>query len=159
MCRMDLSAFNLLDATTVAASKLQTMRGMPAKQQTTLEDAYAYAFNWDNYNAPALLQSLLKNDIHARQSTKSFAVKLRANVKPLSRVLLLCLKRTEQRVAPGATPSGNPGKRAQSRGYLNWHRPDTEGVDLGSRNIQPVEKPSVMMMTGDGVNLYEAGEA
>ncbi|MFP3701626.1 hypothetical protein SB758_39750, partial [Burkholderia sp. SIMBA_013] len=33
-----------------------------------------------------------------------------------------------------------------------------EGVDLGSRNIQPVEKPSVMMLTGAGVNLYEAGE-
>ncbi|MCH2455655.1 MAG: M14 family metallopeptidase [Idiomarina sp.] len=131
----------------------------PVKQQTTLEDAYAYAFSWDDYKAPALLQSLLENDIHARQSTKSFAVKAQGERKTFEPGAVVVPKAYQnkdwhqvQRILATLAKEQNVQVTSIGTGLT------PEGVDLGSRNIQPVEEPKVMMLTGDGVNLYEAGE-
>ena len=34
----------------------------------------------------------------------------------------------------------------------------SKGVDLGSRNVRPLEQPKALMFIGDGISSYEAGE-
>lgn len=132
----------------------------PQRTSSALTDAYAYAFNWDDYYAPGLLQSLLERDIHVRQTTKAFSVKTEQGLQQFSPGSIVIPKayqtldwhEVQRQLATAAKEKGVHVTSIQT-GLT------PEGVDLGSRNIQPVKEPSVMMLTGDGVNLYEAGEA
>jgi len=131
----------------------------PKRKTSALTDAYAYAFNWNDYFAPGLLQELLEQNIHVRQTTKPFTVEGEQGRQEFSAGSIVVPKAyqerewrdVQRRLATAAKEKG-----IQVTSIETGLTP--EGVDLGSRNIQPVEKPSVMMLTGEGVNLYEAGE-
>lgn len=132
----------------------------PKRSTPALTDAYAYAFSWNDYHAPGLLQTLLEQNIHARQSTKPFTVKAKDGLREFSAGSIVVPKAyqerdwhdVQRRLATAAKEKGIHVTSIET-GLT------PEGVDLGSRNIQPVEPPKVMMLTGTGVNLYEAGEA
>ncbi|RDK86134.1 UNVERIFIED_ORG: zinc carboxypeptidase [Idiomarina abyssalis] len=131
----------------------------PKRKTSALTDAYAYAFNWNDYHAPGLLQELLEQNIHARQTTKPFTVegeKGRQEFSAGSIVVPKAYQQREWRDVQRRLATAAKEKGIQVTSIETGLTP--EGVDLGSRNIQPVEKPSVMMLTGEGVNLYEAGE-
>ncbi|MDV6315227.1 M14 family metallopeptidase [Idiomarina sp. HP20-50] len=130
------------------------------RNTSALTNAYAYAFSWNDYLAPGLLQELLEQNIHARQSTKPFTVKTEEGRREFSAGAIVIPKAyqehdwldVQRRLATAAKEKGIHVTSIET-GLT------PEGVDLGSRNIKPVEQPSVMMLTGAGVNLYEAGEA
>jgi len=131
----------------------------PKRKTSALTDAYAYAFNWNDYFAPGLLQELLEQNIHVRQTTKPFTVegeKGRQEFAAGSIVVPKAYQEREWRDVQRRLATAAKEKGIQVTSIETGLTP--EGVDLGSRNIQPVEKPSVMMLTGEGVNLYEAGE-
>ncbi|MGM0481459.1 MAG: M14 family zinc carboxypeptidase [Pseudomonadota bacterium] len=133
----------------------------PQRAEYALTDnAYAYAFDWNDYLAPGLLQELLEQDIHARQSYKPLTVETPDGLKELSPGSIVVTQayqqhdwaKVQQVLAAAAEQRQIPVVSIET-GLT------PEGIDLGSRNINPVEEPKVMMLTGDGVNLYEAGEA
>ncbi|MBT41322.1 MAG: peptidase M14, partial [Idiomarina sp.] len=123
-------------------------------------DAYAYAFDWNDYLAPGLLQELLENDIHARQSYKPLTVETPDGVKKLSAGSIVVTRAYQQHDWADVQKVLDQAAAERDIAVVSIESGLTpEGIDLGSRNINPVEEPSVMMLTGDGVNLYEAGEA
>ena len=123
-------------------------------------DAYAYAFDWNDYLAPGLLQELLENDIHARQSYKPLTVETPDGVKKLSAGSIVVTRAYQQHDWADVQKVLDQAASEREIAVVSVESGLTpEGIDLGSRNINPVEEPSVMMLTGDGVNLYEAGEA
>lgn len=133
----------------------------PQREQHSLAgDAVAYAFDWNDYLAPGLLQSLLEKDVHARQSHKPLTVDTPNGLATLSAGSIVVTRayqqhdwQTVQRTLAAAASERNINVVSINSGLT------PKGADLGSRNIIPVDEPKVMMLTGDGVSLYEAGEA
>jgi hypothetical protein len=155
-------AFNLKFAPTDARVRYSdaTAQATTNTPVSLVPNAVAYGFDWHHYFAPRALQELTEAGVHVRQADQAFT----ANVvdgqhafdpgavvvtrayqeKPWQEVQALVQEITQRNglvvhsIASGLTP---------------------EGMDLGSRNLRPVEPVSVMMLVGDGVNMYENGEA
>ena len=120
---------------------------------------YAYIIDYDDYNAPAALYFLQQNGIVVSSSFKPFTAKTTqgdisfnygALVIPVSlqkkntdEVFDLVNKAREKYKVPAYTVT---------TGY------NLKGIDLGSRHITPITKPNALMLIGDGVRSYEAGE-
>jgi hypothetical protein len=130
-----------------------------AKQQIQLADnAYAYAFSWQDSLAPKLLQRLLDDKVQVKIAGAPFVAKsAKAEIAfPAGSIII-----------PAAL--AQPGNLVS---ILNKQSTDLavpiwpidsgltkQGIDLGSRNILPLEKPKVMLVGGKGTSQYEVGEA
>ena len=123
-------------------------------------NAYAYAFEWDSYFAPRALQSLLSNNIHVRQSNESFTATTTDGDIDFGAGTVVVTKayqdqdwaEVQQQVATIATEN-----QLQVRSIQTGLTPS--GIDLGSRNLRPVEDVSVLLIVGTDTSMYEAGEA
>lgn len=122
-------------------------------------DAYAYLFEWTDYYAPKALYALQKAGITARVGTRSFetddgtlkkkfgygTVMISASGQPVKgRRLERCIDSVARMcgirvysVKTGLTP---------------------EGIDLGSSAFRVLQKPSVLMIAGDGSSSSDIGE-
>lgn len=122
------------------------------------ENAYAYAFSWQNYNAPKLLHRLLEEQVQVRVSGQAFAattsqgkvsfaagtVLIPAALKQPGEIEKLLLKHAEGlNVKLWAIQSGLT----------------SQGSDLGSSKMKPVKLPKTLIVGGKGVSQYEVGEA
>ncbi|WP_434800253.1 M14 family metallopeptidase [Alteromonas stellipolaris] len=131
---------------------------MPVLSDSLPANAYAYAFSWEDYYAPALLQSLLEAGVSVRSSENAFEAKLVNNqrhtftsgsiviptglAQPDNLLSLLtehasALNIPVYALASGLTPTGS---------------------DIGSRSIQPISAPKVLLVGGEGTSQYEVGE-
>ncbi|MEC4091552.1 M14 metallopeptidase family protein [Pseudoalteromonas rubra] len=125
--------------------------------ETPLTEAYAYAFSWQHYLAPKLLNQLLTEGLEARVALQPFTAKL---------------TQSEQQFDAGTVviPAGLQNQE-------NWRRILSEqasalgievmairsgltpqGIDLGSRRMMPLHKPEVLLVGGLGTSQYEVGE-
>ncbi len=121
---------------------------------------YAFLLNISDYNAYPALYALLDKGIIARTAHKPFTVAtdsgdhdfsygdivIAAQEQPIPADSLF---RTLQRVADR--------HRVTFYGTQSGYTPS--GIDLGSRNIRPVQKPEAALVVGAGTNSYEVGEA
>jgi len=122
---------------------------------------YAYILDWDDYNSPAALNHLQKNDIVTYSAFKPFEIKVNGTnsskkfdygsiLIPVSKQTvssdkLFDLVRTMQE------KFDVPVYNSES-GY------SMKGIDLGSNNFRINKPVKVALLIGDGVNSYEAGE-
>ncbi|MCQ8891378.1 M14 family metallopeptidase [Pseudoalteromonas carrageenovora] len=122
-----------------------------------LKQGYAFGFSWDDYLAPKMLNSLLKQGIKARVAlsplkakTPSGEVKFDSGsiIVPAGLqtnkdwVSLLNNAQNEFGIAIKPITSGLT----------------SEGADLGSRTMAVVNEPKVLLIGGKGISQYEAGE-
>ncbi|WP_300437267.1 M14 family zinc carboxypeptidase [Christiangramia sp.] len=120
---------------------------------------YAYLIDWAQLKAPAMLYKLLKNDVNVKVAFSPFSIQtaegsqefgygslmVSAVDQPLKQERLYeLLSRFSEKtgVKVNSVVSGRSAR----------------GIDLGSPNFKNVELPNVMMLTGDGISGYEAGE-
>jgi hypothetical protein len=121
---------------------------------------YAYIIPWDDYNAPAFLYFLQEHGILASSAFKSFAIptNLDKERKFEPGAILVPVKR--QSISEDSVY--NLIRSGSEKYYLEIHSVETgyssSGIDLGSGNISKLKKPSVLMIIGDGISSYEAGE-
>lgn len=127
-----------------------------AKPTITEISSYAYAFEWDEYYAPKLLNDILKAGIRAKVTNKPFFSKN----KNFDRGTILI-------------PVQNQSKSANELHTLletlvagtgvQIYDLDTgltsEGIDLGSGYFSTLAVPNVLLIVGDGVSNTDAGEA
>lgn len=120
---------------------------------------YAYILDWDDYNAPAALYYLQKNGLIASSAAKPITVKTKKDTKKFnygSVVIPVSLQKVDSETVYKRL------KEAQEKYNVPIFAIDTglsiEGIDLGSTNISPIKKPKAVMLIGDGVSSYEAGE-
>lgn len=120
-------------------------------------DAYAFAFRWHHYQAPALLQQLLANGVNARAATKSFTAQTAQG---------------EQVFLPGTIviPQGVPqpdnlmalltdANQEYGLPVFSIKSGFTQaGIDVGSRSMVPLRIPKVLIVGGDGSSPYQVGE-
>ena len=120
---------------------------------------YAYVMDWDDYNAPAALIYLQKKGIVASSAAKLFSIKTKKETKNFNYGAVLVPVSLQKGDADAVYESI---KEAQEKFDVPIYAVDSglslEGVDLGSGNISPIKKTKAVMLIGDGVSSYEAGE-
>jgi hypothetical protein len=124
-------------------------------------DAYAYAFEWHDYEAPKLLQSLLSNGVQVRVAGADFTAQVSANGKvserDFSRGAILIPAALKQ-------PTDLTKMLSEQASALNLAVYNvasgltSKGIDLGSRRFAPVNLPKVLLIGGKGTSQYEVGE-
>lgn len=115
---------------------------------------YAYLFEWHEYYTPKLLNAILKKGLRAKVSMKTF----KANGKVYDYGTIL-------------VPAQNQSlSSTEIYTFLNAEAEDShvlidavstglnEGIDLGSNNFRPLERPKIALLVGDGMTSYDAGE-
>lgn len=117
---------------------------------------YAYLMKWDDYYAPKALYKLFKYDIVVKVSLKSFTTADGEKFEPGTILIPVSIqKQTSEnlyKLLNKIAKSSNQNFYQASSGY------SLSGIDLGSPNIPSLEKPKVMMLIGNGISSYEAGE-
>lgn len=127
---------------------------------------YAYLLSWEDYSAPPALYDLLDREVRARVAFQPFTAATaegdgdgRGEREFGYGTIVIPVVGQEM----GADSLFRMMERAASEYGLEIYSVESGmtpgGIDLGSRNIQPVDKPEVALLVGDGVSAYEAGEA
>ena len=117
---------------------------------------YAYAIPWYQFNAPALVNQLLKQHVKLKVATKAFTdntgqqfepgtILLPVGIQEVSDDLIYELLEKYCRVYHVVVHPIETGLSAN-------------GVDLGSDSFEPLQPLRIMLLVGEGVNATEAGE-
>ncbi len=116
---------------------------------------YAYVYDWYGYYAPKMLNELLKQGIKVKLATETFhaAGKTFAPGSILIPVTMQNQSTTQlhQQLMSLASETG-VDVYALKTGL------DYDGVSLGSPSFQNIQRPKIMMLVGNGVSSYDAGE-
>ncbi len=123
------------------------------------KSSYAYILDWDDYNAPAAVYHLQEKGVVASSAAKPFTVKTANGTMSFNygavMIPVSLQKKDEDELYKLA-------KEVQTKFEVPIYAVKTGlnlgGVDMGSRFITPMEKTKAVMLIGDGVRSYEAGE-
>ncbi|MEW6999095.1 M14 family metallopeptidase [Colwelliaceae bacterium BS250] len=153
-------AFNINshEIKSVRSLKLASTAWQPSKLKiaTPTITSYAYAFSWDNYLAPKMLNKLLNKGIKAKVATKPFTQDIgqkSVEFAPGSIVIPAGIQQLDN----WFTELTNIQKElnielvALSTGF------SSKGINLGSPSLKTLAPIKVLMLGGQGVSQYEAG--
>ncbi len=123
----------------------------------TNKNDYAYAFEWHHYLAPKLLNKLLENNIKAKVATENFSSLLSNKSRTFESGTI---------IIPAAIQSTENWrtKLAELAMSLNIELITinsgltAKGIDFGSNSFELLNQPKVLLLGGDGISQYEAGE-
>ncbi|MFT4806922.1 MAG: hypothetical protein ACI9LX_000238 [Paraglaciecola sp.] len=122
-----------------------------------LPGAYAYAFSWENYQAPKLLQRLLANKVQVKLAGEAFFAQTFqggmsfsagavivpiALEQPANLLDIIAAQNMELDIPIHSVTSGLT----------------RQGIDLGSRKVLNITQPKVLLVGGRGTSQYELGE-
>ena len=126
-----------------------------SRKVNSTENPYAYLIKWDSYYAPRALKTLLENDVIVKLANEEFE-----NSKNYSRGTLIIPTGNNQSHSQAELQTLM--KRISSENHLNVTGVASglveAGVNLGSRSLSNLEDPKAMILIGNGVNSYDAGE-
>lgn len=122
-----------------------------------LKNGYAFGFAWDDYLAPKMLNTLLKQGIKARVALSSLTAKSTSgevNFEPGSIIIPAGLQTNIDWVAQLSKAQSEFGIAIKpiTSGLTS------KGADLGSRSMAVVSAPKVLLIGGQGASQYEVGE-
>ncbi len=123
------------------------------------EASYAWLIPWEDYATPRALYFLLRNGVHVKSAFASFRAQTRVGVRDFGRGTLLIsvadqgLDKTELHRLMNLAH-----EQHGARIYSVSSGRNLEGIDLGSRQFETLKLPRALMVVGEGVSAYEAGE-
>ncbi|CAN5638264.1 M14 family metallopeptidase [soil metagenome] len=143
----------------VALGPRVTQAPQPQGIGTVPASSYAYLLDGSDYYAPKALYHLLANGVHAEAAFAPFtarthdgerayprgSISIPVHAQSLEPARLHALVLEAERLA------GVPFQ-STSTGY------SVSGVDLGSGSFRPLTEPRTLMVIGDGVSSYDAGQ-
>lgn len=120
---------------------------------------YAYLFDWSDYYAPKALAHLLEKQVNVKTAFKPFTIAVGG--RPVSFGYgAMMIPVADQPIDPEEL--WEIVKEASRTSKVTIHAVNTgrvaSGIDLGSNNFQTLDAPRAVMLLGDGVSGYEAGE-
>jgi len=120
---------------------------------------YAWLVKWEEYYAPKALYHLLKNDVVVKTAFKPFQASVNGQPMDFDYGSLM-IPVYDQRI--DMDDLNRVVREASELANVEFHSVETgmslKGVDLGSRSFRTVKLPKTLMLIGDGVSSYEAGE-
>ena len=126
------------------------------------ESTYGYVFEWGQYFAPRALQRVLESGLLARVGTRPFEAFTSSGARSFHRgSIVVPLDRQEA----GRAEIYELMKTIASEDDVSIHAltsgrsaSGTAGVEVGGPSFRPLTKPEVLLVVGDDINLYDAGE-
>ena len=124
--------------------------------------SYAYLFDWSNYYAPRALYRLIDAGVLPKVATQPITIVSNGETVSLPAGAILVPLGWQ-----GGDLSDNEihalmGTIAEEDGIevhpVNSGRTPQTGMDLGSRNFASIPLPKVLLLVGEGVASYDAGE-
>ena len=145
------------------ASSNKTIRGTEIKSTEELIalkplelSSYAYAVDSKDYNLPAFIYEAQQNKIVVAASFKPFAIKNKTSFSYGSLMIPVAPQSLSEKELHTTLSA------LQKKYSIQIHRVSSgfssQGIDLGSRAIRPLDKPKALMIIGKGIRSYEAGE-
>src|SRR5699024_4956417 len=117
---------------------------------------YAYLLSWSDYNASPALYRLLDNEVLAKVAHKPFTANVSSGQKEFGYGSIVIPVHRQQISADSLyTLLQSIANELSVTFYSVNTGLNPRGIDLGSSNIQPVQKPEVALVIGDGVRSYE----
>lgn len=117
---------------------------------------YAYLMRWDDSNAPKALNMLFRNNLKVKLAMKSFVTEDGASFSPGTVLIPLHIQDITgdemYDILKNIAATCRVDFQGTSTGF------NIQGIDLGSPNISSLEKPKIMLLIGQGISSYEAGE-
>jgi hypothetical protein len=121
---------------------------------------YVYLVSWDDYQSPAFLYYLQNGGAIVSSAFKPFTISTKTESSKSFGTGTLIIPVKRQNISEDSlntlveTGMEKYGIEIQSAttGY------SSAGIDLGSGNIVTLKKPELLMLIGEGVSSYEAGE-
>ena len=120
-------------------------------------DAYAYAFSWQGYQAPKLLQRLLANKVKVKLAGEAFFAQTSQGGMSFSAgavIVPLALEQPENLLE--IINSQNMGLDIPIHSVTSGLT--RQGIDLGSRKMLNITLPKVLLVGGRSTSQYELGE-
>jgi len=122
-----------------------------------LTNNYAYAFSWDDYAAPKMLNTLLEKGIKARVALGDLSAVTSKGKHALAAGSI---------ILPAGLQTVDNFTEILSQVQTEFNIPiigiqsglTPSGIDLGSRKLAPVTLPKVLLIGGKGTSQYEVGE-
>lgn len=119
--------------------------------------AYAYAFEWHHYNAPALLTQLLTHNVQARIAAAGFTAQLGNQTHDFAPGTIVIPAALEQ-PTDLLTRLNEIAQQHAIPVFSITTGLTSKGIDLGSRQLSPVTLPKIALVGGRGTSQYEVGE-
>lgn len=134
---------------------------MPAARPPA-KSSYGYVFDWRPYFAPRALSRALEEDLLVRVATQAFAVETVEGVRefPAGSIVIPFDRQevpAEEIHALARTIAREDGIPVHA---LTSGRSATgsAGVNVGGPSFHPLRKPRVLLVVGEEINFYDAGE-
>ena len=123
---------------------------------------YGYIIEWSPYLAPRALYRVLEEDLMAKVAIEPFQVETSNGPRSLPRgSIFVPLDRQEtsrdaiyETMQAVARIDGQRVHSLESGRSVNG----TLGVNVGGPSFRPVQRPEILMLIGESVDLYDAGE-
>ncbi|MFT4993587.1 MAG: hypothetical protein ACI965_000607 [Paraglaciecola sp.] len=119
--------------------------------------AYAYAFSWQDYRAPQLLQGLLSRNVKVKIAGEAFSAQTLNGSVSFSAGSVLIPRALKQ---PDELDSilEEQANKLKIRLWSVTSGLTLQGIDFGSQRMLNVEQPKVLLVGGKGTSQYEVGE-
>ena len=124
------------------------------------EDPYAYLFEWHGFYAPRAVYRLLDEDVRVKTASRTFSTETTNGMVDFDYGTMMVNLGIQDEASPEEiheimeTISEEDG--------IEVHTVETgltpEGIDLGSGSFNTVEKPSTMVIVGNGTSMYDSGQ-
>ncbi|MCX2744483.1 M14 family metallopeptidase [Mangrovivirga sp. M17] len=116
---------------------------------------YAYIIDWRDYYAPAMVYQLLNKGIRVKYNAKKFTLP-DGTVMPEG--TLMVPVENQQLNSDQIFILVNQYQKYYKVKVYGINTGYTQGINLGSPNMDNLNKPNVLLVAGEGVNSYDAGE-
>ena len=131
----------------------------PPEAAVPAGDPVAWAFEWTGYYAPRTLERLLRAGVLARVATRPFDAETADGSRRFGDgtvIIPLGLQRDRAGEIRDLLATGEVEDGTAVYALTSGLTPG--GVDLGSPSLRPLSEPRPMLVVGDGVASYAAGE-
>ncbi|MEZ5039654.1 MAG: M14 family metallopeptidase [Saprospiraceae bacterium] len=131
-------------------------KDLEAQFQLPKQSNYAYLMRWDDYYAPKALNQLLAAKLRVKVSTEPFVLEGQSYDAGT-----IFLPVQNQDLSPAeihalVVATANSSQITITAASTGW---SPQGPDLGSSDMRVLAQPQVLLMVGEGVSSYDAGEA
>jgi len=158
----DVSAWSLPMAYNLPFAELSRLPATAANQpptaaKTPVSDAVAWVISWQQLTAPDVLQNLLDAGIRVRAATKPFRMASGPEFSEGSLVVLAGIQDEGKSAQAFEILEQAANNGVQTYSY-NTHQ-TTSGPGLGTSHYEAIAPIKPLLIVGEGVRAYDAGEA
>ncbi len=158
---LQYQALNAKDLVNAMAKESLTSAPVPTGKVLEKEPgvAYGYLLPWEDYFAPKALYQIYKQGLRAKLATKAFAMNLGNESHSFKAgTIFIPVQNQNKTASEMAALMAAVAKDCGVSIHKVRSGQTSEGIDLGSPSFSNLKKPEVLLIVGDGVSAYDAGE-